>query len=194
MASQIRLTQLSLSWKVLITGFIIIVSAGYLNGALNAALSTGITPSMVAEHYGGQVLSASETKELKEKGFVENEVNLDGDDEGNQKHHDETAGQTTSVKPISLQQMAQLAHIHLLGFSFILISVGALACFTALAEWIKALVVGILGFAFLFDIGGLYMVRFVSANLAWLPVITGVTIGVCLAFISLRVLYEMWLT
>ena len=69
--NQIKLAQLSASWKILITVFIITLSAGYLNGALNAALSVGLTPASVSYHYGGQVLSESEKTILEEKGFVE---------------------------------------------------------------------------------------------------------------------------
>ena len=193
--SQIRLTQLSPSWKILITVFIITLSAGYLNGALNAALSVGLTPASISDHYGGQMLSESEKTILEEKGFVEEEINLDEqeDTDNDHKHNDVIPEHEGGVKPVSLQQMAQVAHVHLLGFSLLLLSMGTLACFTTLAEWLKVLLVGMLGLAFLFDIAGLYLVRFVSANFAWLPMITGITIGVCIAFISLRVLYELWI-
>src|SRR4030066_2353780 len=192
---QIRLSQLPPSWKILITVFIITVSAGYLNGVLNAALSVGLTPASISDHYGGQMLSESEKTILEEKGFVEEEINLDEqeDTDNDHKHNDVIPEHEVGVKPVSLQQMAQVAHVHLLGFSLLLLSMGTLACFTTLAEWLKVLLVGMLGLAFLFDIAGLYLVRFVSANFAWLPMITGITIGVCIAFISLRVLYELWM-
>lgn len=193
--SQIRLKQLSPSWKILITVFVMTLSAGYLNGALNAFLSVGLTPASIADHYGGQTLSGAEKAMIQEKGFVEEEVNLDDKEDAG--HHDHTHNgimpeHESSVKAISLQQMAQMAHVHLLGFSLLLLSMGTLACLTALAEWIKVFLTGMLGLAFLLDIGGLYLVRFVSAGLAWLPVVTGITIGVCIATISLRVLYELW--
>ena len=192
--NQIKLAQLSASWKILISVFIITLSAGYLNGALNAALSVGLTPASVSDHYGGQVLSESEKTILEEKGFVEEEINLDeGEDaDKDHKHSVISPGHEGGVKAISLQQMAQMAHVHLLGFSLLLLSMGILACLTALAEWLKVLLVGMLGFSFFFDIAGLYLVRFVSSNFAWLSVITGIIIGVCIAFISLRVLYELW--
>ncbi len=192
---QIRLRQLSPSWKILITGFIITVSAGYLNGALNAALSVGLTPASVADHYGGQKLSDTEKTMLEEKGFVEKEINLDAVDDADYYHKKNGMinGLEGGVKAISLPQIAQVAHVHLLGFSLLLLSVGALACLTTLAEWLKVLLVGILGLSYLFDIAGLYLVRFVGTSFSWLPVITGITIGVCIALISLRVLYEMWM-
>ncbi len=193
--NKIKLAQLSTSWKILITGFLITLSAGYLNGALNAALSVGLTPASISDHYGRQMFSESEKAVLQEKGFVEEEITLDNEEGANsdQEHNGIMPEHEGGVKPISLQQMAQMAHVHLLGFSLLLLSMGALACFTALAEWLKILIVGTLGLAFLFDIAGLYLVRFVSADLAWLPVITGTAIGVCIAFISLRVLYELWI-
>src|SRR4030066_645202 len=136
---QIRLSQLPPSWKILITVFIIILSAGYLNGALNAALSVGLTPASVSDHYGGEMLSESEKTILEEKGFVEEEIKLEGgeDDVKDHKHDGIMPGHEDSVKAISLQQMAQMAHVPLLGFLLLLLSVGILACFVALAEWLK---------------------------------------------------------
>src|SRR3990172_10377619 len=132
---------------------------------------------------------------MEEKGFVEEEITLDEEEDADNdhKHNDVMPEHEGGVKPVSLQQMAQLAHVHLLGFSLLLVSMGILACLTALAEWLKVLLVGMLGLAFLFDIAGLYLVRFVSADFALLPVMTGIIIGVCIAFISLRVLYELWI-
>src|SRR3989304_8492594 len=132
--NQIKLAKLSASWKILITVFIITLSAGYLNGALNAALSVGLTPASVSDHYGGQVLSESEKTILEEKGFVEEEINLDeredNDTDNDHKHNDVMPEHEGGVKPISLQQMAQMAHVHLLGFSLLLVSMGTLACLT----------------------------------------------------------------
>ena len=162
----IRFPNLAISWKILITGFILILSAGYLNGALNAALSVGLTPASVAEHYGERSISATEKTILEEKGFIEEEINLDAE-EGNDHDNVHKEGMhepESGVKPITLQEMAQMAHIHLLGFSFLMISIGALACFTVLAELIKAILVGILSLAFLLDIAGLYLIRFISTD------------------------------
>jgi len=191
----IRFPNLAISWKILITGFILILSAGYLNGALNAALSVGLTPASIAEHYGERSISATEKTILEEKGFIEEEINLDAE-EGNNHDNGHKEGMhepESGVKPITLQEMAQMAHVHLLGFSFMMISIGALACFTVLAELIKAILVGILSLAFLLDIAGLYLIRFISTDFSWLPVVSGIIIGLCIAFISIRVLYELWI-
>src|SRR4030066_1511631 len=116
---QIRLSQLPPSWKILITVFIITLSAGYLNGALNAALSVGLTPASISDHYGGQMLSESEKTIIEEKGFVEEEINLNEEEtaDNDHKHNDVMSEHEGGVKPVSLQQMAQVAHVHLLGFS-----------------------------------------------------------------------------
>src|SRR3990170_2524099 len=116
---QIRLSQLSPSWKILITVFIITLSAGYLNGALNAALSVGLTPASISDHYGGQILSESEKTTLEEKGFVEEEINLneeedEGEAEGEDnahKHNGIMPENEGGVKAIYLQQMAKMAHV-----------------------------------------------------------------------------------
>ncbi|MBI5755466.1 MAG: hypothetical protein HZA12_00930 [Nitrospirae bacterium] len=189
-----RFSQLSSSWKVLISGFIIVINTGYLNGALNAALSVGFTPASIADHYGDQTLSEKEKAMVEEKGFVEEEVNLGEEGGANNKEEHKVEGHDTGNggKSITLQEMAQMAHVHLLGFSLILISIGTLACLTLLSEWLKVILVGILSFSFLSDIAGLYLVRFATDKFAWLPVISGTTIGVIMAFISIRVLWELW--
>ena len=189
-----KFAHLSSSWKVLISGFIIVLNTGYLNGALNAALSVGFTTASIADHYGDQTLSEKEKAMVEEKGFVEEEVNL-GEEEGvNNKEEHKVEGHETGNggKAITLQEMVQMAHVHLLGFSLILISIGTLACLTLLSEWLKVALVAILSFSFLADIAGLYLVRFVTETLAWLPVVSGAMIGVCMAFISIRVLWELW--
>ncbi len=194
--SGLQFSRLSLSWKVLISGFIIILNAGYLTGAINAALSVGLTPESIAEHYGDQTISEAEMAVIEEKGFVEEEVSFDeeedvGPGEVDEENMHEMDAARESITP---QEMTQMAHVHLLGFSLILFAIGTLACLSALPEWIKVTLVGVLFLGFFFDIAGLYLVRFISRNFAWLPVVTGITIGVCLAIISIRVFYELWVT
>ena len=39
---------------------------------------------------------------------------------------------------------------------------------------------------------GLNLTRFVSSNFAWMTMVAGTLIGVCLAIMILRILWEMW--
>ncbi len=208
----IRLGGLSLSWRVLITGFLLVLGTGYLAGALNAALSVGITPASIADHYGDQTLNQEEKAIMAEQGFVEEEFSFDDEEEmGDMAGMDGMAGMgdmagmychgkghggddgLTAPTSITAQQMAQLAHVHLLGFAMILLSVGSLACLIDLSEGVKTTLVGLLFLSLGGDIGGLYLVRFVSDQFALLNMMAGVTIGLCLAVVSVRALYEMWL-
>ncbi|MFQ5508126.1 MAG: hypothetical protein ACE5FN_02180 [Leptospirillia bacterium] len=200
--SSSRLAGLALSWRVLITGFVVILGTGYLVAALNAAMSVGITPADIAGHYADQTLSAAEQEVMAEQGFVEEEFSFDepaetdshaghdmaGMDAGNMAHGDMSGG-GESITP---EQMAELAHIHLLGFSMILASAGVLACLTGLSEVKKTVLVGGLFLCLSGDIGGLYLVRFVSEKFAVLNWLAGAGIGACLLLIFLRVLWEVW--
>lgn len=211
-----RLQGLSPSWRVLVTGFLLVIGAGYLSGALNAALAVGLTPAAVADHYRDQTLSKAEEATFEKQGFVEEEFSFDTPadrpaaepaDHDHAGAHDAMAGHEHmegmaeggmegmgGVKSITLQQLAQLSHIHLLGFSFILLTVGALACLTTLPEAFKVVLVAVLTLSLGADIGGLWLVRFVSDGYAWLSVVSGTAVGVCLLVTAVRVLFEVWLS
>lgn len=205
-----RLQGLSPSWRVLVTGFLLVIGAGYLCGALNAALAVGLTPAAVADHYRDQTLSRAEEATFAKQGFVEEEFSFDTPadepapgapapmDHGADHDHDAMAEGGMpgmgGVKSITPQQLAQLSHIHLLGFSFILFTVGALACLTTLPEAFKVVLVAVLTVSLGADIGGLWLVRFVSDGFAWLSVVAGTAVGVCLLVTALRVLFEVWLS
>ncbi|VAW89893.1 hypothetical protein MNBD_GAMMA17-827 [hydrothermal vent metagenome] len=91
------------------------------------------------------------------------------------------------------QILAQVSHVHLLSFSLLLLAMGSLICLTQLTESIKAIVVSLLFFSLWGDIISLNLVRFVSGSFSYLTVVMGTTIGLCFAFISFRVLWELWL-
>lgn len=182
---------LSISWKVLVTGLVLILGVGYLMGVLNAALSVGLTPGLVGEHYRDQRLSPEEAAVLESSGFVEAPFSLEEEEDDGA---EATGEEMDHEQSITFQELAQLAHVHLLGFSWILLATGGLLCLTRLPETLKALVVGVLGVALLGDILGLFLVRFVHESFAWLTVAGGVTIGVCLGITALRVIWELWLT
>lgn len=207
MHSDFSFARLSTSWKILITGFLITLGAGYLAGAANALLAVGITPAAVADHYGDKRLSQQETAAIKQQGFVEEEFSLDDAPEGaeHEMAHDmdhgehaaaaDTAGMGHAMHgddTLPPQVLAQVSHVHWLGFSLLLLATGTLACLTGLTETSKTLLVGALFVAFFSDIASLNLVRFVSPSFAWLTVVAGTTVGICLAAISLRVLWELW--
>jgi hypothetical protein len=201
---------LGISWRLLITGFLLVLGAGYLSGALNAALAVGLSPADIAGHYRDQTLTPAEAEVVAEQGFVEEEFSLDddGDEAGDaaggmegmaMEHGHAEAGAPEAGehamgmgRSITAQQLAQLAHVHLLGFALILISVGALACLTSLPEGVKAALVVVLAVCLGGDIGGLWLVRFVSDGFAWVTAAAGVGIGLCVAGTALRVLWELW--
>ncbi len=199
---------LSTSWKVLVSGFIIILGSGYLAAVLNAALSVGMTPQAIADHYADKSLSTVEAAAIAEQGFAEEEFSFDDDDEmadmsmdgmaemdhsqmgmAGMDHGDAVSGDDT----LPAQILAQVSHIHLLSFSLLLLSMGGLACLTQLVESTKTALVSMLFLGLWGDIISLNLVRFVSGSFAYLTFAMGTAIGLCFAFISFRVLWELWL-
>ncbi len=209
MSNTFSFARLPLSWKLLVTGFVIILGSGYLAAVFNAALSVGMSPQAIADHYADKSLSGSEAAAIAEQGFVEEEFSFDeeemdmagmdhsqmdmaGMDHGDMAamgHGDMASGDDT----LPPQILAQVSHVHLLSFSLLLLAMGGLACLTQLAESVKAVVVALLFLGLWGDIISLNLVRFVSASFASLTVVMGTTIGLCFAFISFRVLWELWL-
>ncbi len=214
---------LPLSWRVLLTGFVLILGSGYLMGALNAALAVGLSPAAIADHYGDKSLSPEERAAIASQGYVEEEFSLDDEEGGDGEEgsagaameagpgaalaggamaaHDASGGHSAGQAmahgamgddTLPAQILVQVSHIHLLGFALILISAGGLACLTGLSEPVKTTLVGLLFFGLFGDIAGLNLVRFVSGGFAWLTFLAAITVGLCLAFISLRVLWELW--
>jgi len=203
----IDLSRLTLSWKVLFSGFVIILAVGYLSAALNASLSVGVSVDAIAEHYGDKSLSAEEKAMFSKQGFVEEEFSFDDDEEdmASMDHsgmsmdmpmdmpmkggHDAMTPADDSLPP---QIFAQVSHVHLLAFSLLLISLGSLTCMTRLSEGVKVLLVGTLFISFLSDIVGLSLTRFVADGFAWMTMIAGTLVGICIAVMSLRILWELW--
>jgi len=146
---------------------------------------------------------------MAEQGFVEEEFSFDdfdaepaddghGHDHGMQEPGMETHDMPDDMpmdgggKSISLEDLVELAHIHLISFSFILFFVGVLACLSGWSERTKSLLIGILATCLLMDIGGLFLVRFVNQAFAPFTFIGGAGIGVCLLITAARALWEMW--
>ncbi len=214
MLSNFSFSRIAVSWKLLVSGFIIILGSGYLAAVLNAALSVGMTPQAIADHYADKTLSSEEAALIAEQGFVEEAFSFDdelddGMDEMMMDHsqmdmstmdhsqmNSPTMGSEVGASgddTLPAQILAQVSHVHLLSFSLLLLSMGALACLTQLSEPVKAGIVSLLFLGLWGDIVSLNLVRFVSGDFAYLTVVMGTTIGLCFAFISFRVLWELWL-
>lgn len=206
--------RLSLSWKVLVTGVVIVLGSGYLAAVLNAALSVGMTPQAIAGHYADKSLSTHEAAAIAEQGFAEEAFSFD-EEENNMSgtamegmdhsgmdmsdmDHSKMAGMdhgagASGDDTLPPQILAQVSHVHLLSFALLLLAMGGFICLTQLTEAIKTVIVSLLFLSLWGDIISLNLVRFVSGSFAWLTVAMGTTIGLCFAFISFRVLWELWL-
>ncbi len=176
----ISLDKLPLSGKVLLTLFLILLWSGYIMAALNARLSVGLSAGSIAGHYGENILTQEEAGDLEKHGFAEEEVDI-----GNElpSEHNES---------ITSQEMVQLGHVHMLGFSLLFISLGIILMLSNIGEGWKVIILSLLFLFFLLDITGLFLVRFVSVNLAAIPFTSGIGIGAGIVVISLIALYDMW--
>ena len=194
---------LSISWKVLVSGFIVILGTGYLAAVLNAALSVGMTPQAIADHYADKSLSSIEATAIAEQGFAEEEFSFDDEEmdmsmEGMDHSQMDMSGMghgsaASGDDTLPAQILAQVSHVHLLSFALLLLAMGGLICLAQLTETVKVVVVSLLFFSLWGDIVSLNLVRFVSGDFAYMTVAMGTIIGLCFAFISFRVLWELWL-
>lgn len=185
---KISLNLLPLSGKIAVTLFLILLWYGYFLAALNARLAVGTSVGSIAEHYGDQSLTKDETRKLNEQGFSEEEVEINGEHD----HHGDENSEMEN-ESISPQELVQLGHIHILGFSLLFITAGIIILLSSAGEWLKIIILLFLFMSFSFDIGGLFLVRFVSSSLAVIPFASAIGIGVGIAIISLIALHDMWI-
>ncbi len=209
MLNSFSFTRLPRSWKLLVTSFVILLGSGYLAAVFNAALSVGMTPQAIADHYADKSLSSSEAAAIAEQGFVEEEFSFDDEEAGmadmnmegmdhSQMDMESMAGMdhgagASGDDTLPPQILAQVSHVHLLSFALLMLAMGGLLCLTQLTEAIKTVVVSLLFLSLWGDIISLNLVRFVSGSFSYLTVVMGTTVGLCFAFISFRVLWELWL-
>src|SRR3972149_5513782 len=106
-------------------------------------------------------------------------------------HHEEPLKK--GEQSITPQEIAQLGHIHIFGFSLLFISLAAILTLSAIGERWKILLLALLFLFLTLDVGGLFLVRFVSHAFALIPFISGIGSGAGIAAISLGALYDLWL-
>ncbi|MDD5434998.1 MAG: hypothetical protein PH343_06165 [Nitrospira sp.] len=207
------LNTLPISGKVGVTLFLILLGYGYILAALNAKLAVGITAESIADHYADHSLTKQEAHDIEQKGFSEEEVVIDNHPAHEHEHehehehghgdgHEHEQAQAQEHEPeqahegngtITPQQIVQLGHIHILGFSLLFISLGAILVFSGIGELWKVIILLTLFLCLAFDIGGLLLVRFVSPDLAVITFISGIGTGISIAVISLVAMYDMWI-
>ena len=223
--STFQYSSLAIYWKLMLTGFVIILGSGYLAAVFNAALSVGMTPQAIAEHYADKSLTPAEMEMMDTQGFVEEEFSLDDEEEDdsnteqsiqsndmqNMKHemesmshdmdamsHDmqgmdhDMAGMKQGDDTLPPQILAQVSHVHLLVFSLLFFVLASLINLSQVSSNIKTATVVVLFVALWGDIISLNLVRFVSADFAWMTAAMGTLVGLSFAFIILRVLWELW--
>lgn len=178
---------LPFSGKVAVTLFLVLLWYGYILAGLNAMLAVGASAGSIAEHYSDHSVKQSEAKEIEEQGFSEEEVVIDNNGKEGHGNHDP---KNESITP---QELVQLGHVHILGFSLLFISLGVILFLSGTGEGLKVLILFLLFLVFSLDIGGLFLVRFVSGSYAVIPFASGIGIGAGIAVVSLITLYDMWI-
>lgn len=217
-----QFSRLAVHWKLMVTGFVIILGSGYLAAVFNAALSVGMTPQAIADHYADKSLTPAEIVMMEKQGFIEEEFSLDDEPEEKMDmsgmNHEMPGGMNHDMSgdmsgmdmgdmngmdmggmhgkqgddTLPPQILAQVSHVHLLVFSILFLILASLLCLTQLTAMTKAVGVVLLFAGLWGDIISLNLVRFVSANFSWLTVAMGTLVGLTFAFIIFRVFWELW--
>jgi len=149
---KISLNSLPLSGKIAVSLFLILLWYGYFLAALNAILAVGTSVSSIAEHYSDKSLTKDETRKLNEQGFTEEEIEING---GHDHQAAENSGEENET--ISPQELVQLGHIHILGFSLLFITAGIILLLSSAGEWFKIIILLFLFMSFSFDIGKIFL-------------------------------------
>jgi hypothetical protein len=115
-------------------------------------------------------------------------------------------GQTSAEKEIDIAQLShtakvwirtplliQTSHTHLFGQTLIAGLLGLIFLFSSLREWQKAVVLALPFIGTIFDIGGMWLTRFVWPPFAMLVLMGGSIFAVGYLLIAAISLYELWL-
>ena len=92
----------------------------------------------------------------------------------------------------SITSLSRVSHIHLFGISFIFLLTGAIFAFSEIHKWVRVAVVTLPFVAMWLDILSWWVTR-VQPAFAYIVILGGGLMGLCLLTQILVSLYEMWL-
>lgn len=172
----ISLTGLPVSAKVFCTLFLLGIGCGNIAAVTQAATAVGLSyqevvaslaPEMPITHLHPGQMSAERELDLSEL--------------------------SRSAKVwIRTPLLIQTSHTHLFGQTLIAGLLGLIFLFSSVREWAKAVILSLPFVGTLFDIGGMWLTRFVGGPFAVLVLAGGGLFALGYLFITTISLYELW--
>jgi hypothetical protein len=186
----ITLRSASLPLKVLMTAIVVSMSLGML-GAFGQIVIHDIIPTfftnMKMDHGADNVQSKSGlggSDDVSERGDLFGDVIAET-----------KAPETTPFyKNEQFVWTLRWSHIHLFGIGIIFIFMGGVALFLDLDGKIRAWLIALPFIGIWLDIGAMWMKAFVSPVFFWLHVPAGSLFVSIFVFVSIRALWEMWVS
>jgi len=180
----------SLPLKVLMTAIVVSMSLGML-GALGQIVIHDIIPTfftnMKMDHGADNVQSESGLG-------VSDDVSERGDLFGDAIAEKTTPETSSFYKNEQFIWTLRWSHIHLFGIGIIFIFMGAVALFLDLDGKIRVWLIALPFLGIWLDIGAMWLKAFVSPVFFWLHVPAGSLFVIIFIFVSIRALWEMWVS
>ena len=163
-----RLRDADPTLRLFITAFLIVLTAGYAVGLAFVDHTTSTAPSGIEQRFLGSEASDASGDSIEPPGDL--------------------------TFPKSPAEMFTLIHNHVFGLSILFFILGGIFYFSSLARpgLKRFLMVEPLA-GILTTFGGLALVRYVSPAFSWLVILSGISVGLCYAAMTLLILAELWL-
>ena len=188
--TQIRLVTARLPLKVLVTAIIISMNLGML-GAFGQIIVHDLIPTFFAD---SKMQHGTDKEGMDMNDTLEIDKSKRGDLFGNDKTKMAEPASTPIYRNEQFIWTLKFSHIHLFGMSMIFIFMGAVALLLDLRTNVRALLIGLPFVGIWIDIAAMWLKAFVSPVYFWLHAPAGSIFGIIFIFVSLRALYEMWLS
>jgi len=179
-----------MQYKLLFTAVLCTLGTGYLFAMMNLALSVGLTPAKVIEHYWG---NETTQQDLRAKATVADapaeaskveELSFDSLEA-------ETAAEPILAVP-SFPSLVAEGHFHLFGYTFIFFLCAFIICFAELAPWLRNTLILAPFIASVFDIWSILLTRFVGPMFSWVLMLSGSAMGLSFIAVFFISMHQMW--
>jgi hypothetical protein len=172
----IHLARLPASAKLFCTLYLVGIGCGAVAAFAQAATAVGLTPAAVQASLAPEMPM---THIGHGQSSAEREISL---------------GEVSSAAKVWIRTplLIQTSHTHLFGQTLIAGLLGLIFLFSAVPEWLKALIIALPFVGTLIDIGGMWLTRFVAPALAGLVIAGGTLFAVGYVLITVISLWELW--
>ncbi len=184
-----RLNELSLTIRILFTATLMTMGTAYLFAVTNVALSVGLTPAKVIEHYWGTPATRASMEADKGEAVAAEEEEMSFDD----LEMDEAASGPVVAIP-SFSSLVAEGHFHLFGYSMIFFICGFIVSFAEANPIFKRVLVLAPFVGSVFDVWSIFLTRFIGPWFSWMVMMSGALMASSFLIIFVISIKQMWFT